>query len=107
MLSSVLIANRGEIALRVIRGARALGIRSIAVYTDPDAGAPHAREADQAVQISSYLDIDAVVSAAQETGASAIPPGYGFLSERAEFARAVQGAGFNIGRGAGRGRGCQ
>src|SRR3546814_12160032 len=96
MLSSGPIANRCGIALRGIRGARALGIRSIAVYTDPDGGAPHAREADQAVQISSYLDIDAVVSAAQETGASAIHPGYGFLSERAAFARAVEAAGLRL-----------
>ncbi|MDT0202332.1 biotin carboxylase N-terminal domain-containing protein [Nocardioides sp. AE5] len=92
-LSSVLVANRGEIALRVIRAARSLGIRSIAVYTDPDAGAPHTREADQAIHISSYLDIDAIIDAAREADAASIHPGYGFLSERAEFARAVEAAG--------------
>src|SRR5690606_8202528 len=85
--------NRGEIALRVIRAARAMGIRSIAVHTDVDTDAPHTREADQAVRIGSYLDIEAVLAAAIETEAASIHPGYGFLSERAEFARAVEEAG--------------
>ncbi len=93
MLTSVLIANRGEIALRVIRTCRRLGIRTIAVFTDLDAEAPHPRAADEAVRLESYLDIDAVVAAALETGAEAIHPGYGFLSERAAFAAAVEAAG--------------
>ena len=93
MLTSVLIANRGEIALRVIRTCRRLGIRTIAVFTDLDAEAPHLRAADEAVRLESYLDIDAVVAAARATGAEAIHPGYGFLSERAAFAAAVEAAG--------------
>ena len=92
-LHSVLVANRGEIARRVFRTARSLGLRTIAVHTDLDAGAPHVRDADEAVRISSYLDIDAVVAAAVAAGADAIHPGYGFLSERAAFARAVEKAG--------------
>ena len=95
-LSAVLIANRGEIALRVIRACRDAGVRSIAVYADADLLAPHVREADAAVRVSSYLDIDAVVAAALETGADAIHPGYGFLSERAELARAVEKAGIKL-----------
>ena len=96
MLDSVLIANRGEIALRVIRACRALGVRSIAIYSDLDFGAPHVREADDAVRVGSYLDIDEVVAAARATGAAAIHPGYGFLSERAAFARAVEAAGIKL-----------
>ncbi len=92
-LHTVLVANRGEIALRVIRGCRAAGLRSVAVHTDLDALAPHVREADAAVRVSSYLDIEAVVGAALRSGADAVHPGYGFLSERAEFARAVEEAG--------------
>ncbi len=95
-LNTVLIANRGEIALRVIRGCRALGLRSIAIYTDLDLAAPHVRAADAAVRVESYLDIDAVVAAALGAGADAIHPGYGFLSERAEFARAVEAAGIKL-----------
>ncbi|MFI5511255.1 acetyl-CoA carboxylase biotin carboxylase subunit [Mycobacterium sp. NPDC051804] len=96
---SVLIANRGEIAVRVIRSLRAMGIRSVAVFSDADAGARHVAEADVAVNIGpaaareSYLNIDAVVAAAQRTGAQAIHPGYGFLSENAQFAAALQAAG--------------
>jgi acetyl-CoA/propionyl-CoA carboxylase biotin carboxyl carrier protein len=90
---SVLVANRGEIALRVFRTCRELGIRTVAVFTEADATAPHAREADVAVPVSSYLDVAAVVAAAEEAGAEAVHPGYGFLSERAAFARAVTDAG--------------
>ena len=89
----MLVANRGEIALRVIHACRARGLRSVAIHTDLDATAPHVREADDAIRVGSYLDIDAVVAAARTTGADAIHPGYGFLSERAAFARAVEDAG--------------
>jgi acetyl-CoA/propionyl-CoA carboxylase biotin carboxyl carrier protein len=96
---AILIANRGEIAVRVIRTLRAMGIRSVAVFSDADAGARHVGEADVAVNIGpagareSYLNIDAVVAAAQRVGAQAIHPGYGFLSENAQFAAALQAAG--------------
>lgn len=99
MFSTVLVANRGEIAVRVIRSLRTMGIRSVAVYSDADAGARHVSEADIAVRIGpaparqSYLDIDAIVSAAQRTGAQAVHPGYGFLAENADFAAALQTAG--------------
>ncbi len=96
MMSSVLIANRGEIALRVIRTCRRLGIRTIAVFTDADADAPHVHAADEAVRISSYLDIESVVAAARESNAAAIHPGYGFLSERAAFAAEVEAAGIQL-----------
>ena len=99
MIGSVLIANRGEIARRIIRTARRLGVRTIAVYSEADADAPHVAEADDAVLIGpppareSYLRADAILAAARETGAEAIHPGYGFLSENAEFAEAVIAAG--------------
>jgi acetyl-CoA carboxylase biotin carboxylase subunit len=99
MFSKLLIANRGEIALRVIRACRELGVRTVAVYSDADALAPHVRSADEAVRIGpapaseSYLRGDAIVDAALTTGAEAIHPGYGFLSERASFARLVQDRG--------------
>ncbi|HEY7654970.1 MAG TPA: acetyl-CoA carboxylase biotin carboxylase subunit [Methylomirabilota bacterium] len=99
MLQSVLVANRGEVARRVIRGCRALGIRSVAVYSEADAGWPHVADADQAVAIGpspareSYLDIDRVLDAARRTGAEAIHPGYGFLSENWRFAQACEAAG--------------
>ncbi len=99
MIGSLLIANRGEIARRIIRTARRLGVRTIAVYSDADAGSPHVREADAAVNIGppavrdSYLAQDKILQAAQRSGAEAIHPGYGFLSENAEFAEAVTAAG--------------
>jgi len=88
MFDSVLVANRGEIACRVIRTLRTLGIRSIAIYTDEDFGARHIGLADTAVRVAGYLDIDSVLDAAARTGAQAIHPGYGFLSENVDFARA-------------------
>ncbi|MFS3127576.1 biotin carboxylase N-terminal domain-containing protein [Nocardioides sp. Bht2] len=95
-LRSVLVANRGEIALRVFRTAAEFGIRTIALYTDLDADAPHVMAADEAVRVDSYLDIHAVVAAAVHADAEAIHPGYGFLSERAAFARAVEAAGIRL-----------
>jgi geranyl-CoA carboxylase alpha subunit len=97
--TKILIANRGEIALRVMRSARALGYRTVAVYSSADAGARHVHEADQAVCIGealpaqSYLRIDALIGAARATGADAIHPGYGFLAENAGFAHACRDAG--------------
>src|SRR3954447_26197852 len=99
MISSLLIANRGEIACRVIRTARRMGIRTVAVYSDADAKALHVRMADEAVHIGpspareSYLRGDVIIEAAKQTGAEAIHPGYGFLSENADFAQAVIDAG--------------
>ena len=99
MIGKVLIANRGEIAIRIIRACRELGIRSVAVYSDADLHAPFVREADEAVHIGaapsaeSYLKGERIIEAAQRTGAEAIHPGYGFLSEREWFARAVRDAG--------------
>ena len=97
--SKILIANRGEIACRVMRTAQRLGYRTVAVYSDADAAAPHVAMADEAVRIGeapaakSYLAIEAVIAAARATGADAVHPGYGFLSERADFAEACAAAG--------------
>ncbi|MES1991232.1 MAG: acetyl/propionyl/methylcrotonyl-CoA carboxylase subunit alpha [Pseudomonadota bacterium] len=99
MFKSLLIANRGEIAVRVMRSAREMGIRTIAVYSDADANALHVREADEAVHIGpaaakeSYLVIDKIIAAAKASGAEAIHPGYGFLSENVAFAEACEKAG--------------
>jgi acetyl-CoA carboxylase biotin carboxylase subunit len=99
VLQSVLVANRGEIARRVIRACRTLGIRSIAVYSEADAGWPHVADADAAVAIgpaparASYLDVERVIDAARRTDAEAVHPGYGFLSENWRFAQACEAAG--------------
>src|SRR5436190_11741232 len=99
MFRKVLVANRGEIACRVMDTLREHGIASVAVYSDADAGAVHARAADEAVRLgpaeprASYLNIEAIVEAAHASGAEGIHPGYGFLSENAAFAEAVEKAG--------------
>jgi 3-methylcrotonyl-CoA carboxylase alpha subunit len=98
-INSILIANRGEIASRIIRTCKKMGIRSVAIYSDADRGTPYTREADQAVHIdgnelaTSYLDQDKTIATAQKVGADAIHPGFGFLSENAGFAKRVQDAG--------------
>ena len=93
MITRILVANRGEIARRVFATCRRLGISTVAVHTDPDAEAPHVAEADARVRVASYLDAAELVRAALAAGADAVHPGYGFLSENADFASAVIGAG--------------
>ncbi|MGH7033614.1 MAG: biotin carboxylase N-terminal domain-containing protein, partial [Stellaceae bacterium] len=99
MFKKILIANRGEIACRIMRTARRMGIATAAVFSDADAEALHVREADEALRIGpaaaaeSYLKIDAIIAACRASGAAAVHPGYGFLSENADFARALEAAG--------------
>ena len=100
MFEKILIANRGEIALRVLRACRELGIKTVAVHSQPDAEAKYVKLADESVCIGpasstlSYLNIPALISAAEVTDAEAIHPGYGFLSENADFAERVEQSGF-------------
>ena len=102
LFDRILIANRGEIAVRVIRACREMGIESVAVYSDADARAVHVSLADHAIRIGpaatieSYLSIEAILSAARQSGAQAVHPGYGFLSENARFAAACEAAGLRF-----------
>src|SRR5215831_3103668 len=102
MFQRILIANRGEIAVRIIRACRELNIETVAVYSEVDAAALHVSMADAAVpigpapSIESYLRIPAIIEAARKTGAEAIHPGYGFLAENADFARAIEAAGLTF-----------
>lgn len=99
MFTKVLIANRGEIARRVIRTCKRMGIKTVAIYSDADAESPHVREADEAVRVGgpiakeSYLNVEAIVQACRDTGAQAVHPGYGFVSENSGFARSLAEAG--------------
>ncbi len=99
MISKILVANRGEIARRIFRTCRDMGIATVGVYSEADTGEPHMREADESVLLpgntpgETYLDVDALISAAKTSGADAVHPGYGFLAENASFARAVSNAG--------------
>src|SRR5512143_1326486 len=98
MFKKILIANRGEIAIRIMRACRELGIQTIAVYSDADKNALHVRHADEAIHLGpaapkeSYLNVEKIIAAAKQTKADAIHPGYGFLSENASFAAAVASA---------------
>src|SRR6476469_7536939 len=101
-MKKILVANRGEIALRVMRSAREMGIKTVAVFSEADREALHVRYADEAICIGpapsnqSYLVIDKIIDACKQTGAQGIHPGYGFLSENAEFARRVKAAGLTL-----------
>src|SRR5947208_2529651 len=96
MFEKILIANRGEIAVRIIATCRRMGIKTVAVYSESDTNALHVKEADEAVyigaspSIKSYLNIDNIIAAVESSGAQAVHPGYGFLSENAEFARTLK-----------------
>jgi Acetyl/propionyl-CoA carboxylase, alpha subunit len=102
MFKRILVANRGEIAVRVIRAAHELGIEAVAIYHKVDKEAPYVRYADYAYELhseqprSAYLDIDQIISVAKKSGAQAIHPGYGFLSERAPFSQACRDAGIKF-----------
>ena len=102
MFGKVLVANRGAIAVRIVRTLRRMGISSVVVHSDPDAGALHAISGDESIAIGgstaaeSYLDADRILEAAHRTGAEAIHPGYGFLAENAEFAARCEAAGIGF-----------
>ena len=102
MIKKVLIANRGEIAMRIIRACREMNIKTVAVYSEADATAPHVMAANDAVLLGpaaasdSYLKVDALLDAARRTGADAVHPGYGFLSENAAFAASCEAAGLTF-----------
>src|SRR5436190_1171400 len=98
MIESLLVANRGEIARRIIRTGRRLGVRTVVGYSEPDAALPFVQEADEAVPLpgppgTAYRNVEAILAAAKATGAEAVHPGYGFLSENADFARTVSANG--------------